>query len=123
MTEKKNTDNTQLLEVIIESIKEKKGKDIVQIDLKKTGNAIADTFIICHGDSTTQVEAISENIRDNVSKKLNTKVKYIEGKSNAQWVLVDLSDIIVHIFLEPVRYIYNLEGLWADGDIIYHNDK
>ncbi len=122
MVKNKKVTTKQLLEVIIESIKEKKGKDIVQIDFSKIGNAIADTFIICHGDSTTQVEAISDNIKDKINEKLSIKTKYIEGKRNAQWVLIDFSDIVVHIFLEPVRRTYNLEGLWADGEFHHHND-
>jgi len=122
MIKGKEVTTKQLLEVIIESIKEKKGKDIVLIDFSKIGNSIADYFLICHGDSTTQVEAIADNIKDKISEKLSMKVKYIEGKRNAQWVLIDFSDVVVHIFLEPIRRLYNLEGLWADGEFYYHND-
>lgn len=78
MTKEKEVTTKQLLEVIIESIKEKKGKEIVQIDFLKIANSIADSFIICHGDSTTQVEAIADNIKDKISEKLSMKVKYIE---------------------------------------------
>lgn len=123
MKKKEPVNTKRFLEVIIESIREKKGKNIVQIDFSKIENSIADTFLICHGDSTTQVEAIADNIEDKVKENFSMKVKHIEGKRNAQWVLIDFTDIVVHIFLEPVRRIYNLEGLWADGDFTNHEDQ
>ncbi len=123
MKRKEPVDTKRFLEVLIESIKEKKGKEIVQIDFSNIENSIADTFLICHGDSTTQVEAIADNIEDRVKENFSMKVRHIEGKRNAQWVLIDFSDIVVHVFLEPVRRMYNLEGLWADGNFTKHEDK
>jgi ribosome-associated protein len=103
------------LDLILEALKEIKGKEIITINFEKVSNAICDYFVICHGDSTTQVDALS----DAVSRKLKTEISigahHIEGKNNSVWVLMDYSDILVHIFLNENRSFYNLEELWADG--------
>jgi ribosome-associated protein len=113
----------KLLEVIIESIQEKKGKKIVSIDLRKIENSIFDYFIICHGTSTTHVSAISDNIEIKPKELLGSKPAHIEGVQNAQWVLIDYSGIVVHVFLEEQRSFYRLEDLWADGIVkIYEDD-
>ena len=117
MTKKQKTSNTKLLKIIVESIKEKKGKNIIQIDLSKLDNPLTDYFIICHGTSTTHVESIASNVEKQVKNQLLMKIKHVEGKNNAQWVLIDLHETIVHIFLEDARQRYNLEQLWADGKV------
>ncbi|MDD2562823.1 MAG: ribosome silencing factor [Salinivirgaceae bacterium] len=122
MNKNKSKNNNEFLNVIIESIKEKKGKNILQISLSKLENSIADNFIICHADSTTQVEAIADNIERKIKEKFSVNVKNIEGKRNGEWVLIDFFDIVVHVFQAPVRNTYNLEGLWADGEFVYHED-
>jgi len=104
-----------LLEHIIEGIKEKKGKEILSIDLRALDNSICRYFIICHGDSNTQVNAIANWIEYSIEEKLNEKVWHKEGFENANWILLDYVDIIVHIFQKESRDFYNLEGLWADG--------
>lgn len=115
MTETEETRKDDKLEVILEALKEKKGKDIVTIDLRKVGNAICDHFVICQGDSTTQVDALSDSVHRKVKKELNTAAHHVEGMNNSLWVLMDYSDIVVHIFLDEQRKFYNLEDLWADG--------
>jgi ribosome-associated protein len=113
----------KLLEVIIDSIQEKKGKKIVSIDLRKIENSIFDYFIICHGTSTTHVSAISDNIEIKPKELLGLKPAHVEGVQNAQWVLIDYSGIVVHVFLEEQRSFYRLEDLWADGKVkIYEDD-
>ncbi|HON19549.1 MAG TPA: ribosome silencing factor [Salinivirgaceae bacterium] len=116
---KQNT-NLQFTKTLIESILEKKGEEITEINLSKLGNTIVDRFFICHGNSTTQVEAIADNIEEKLHQHLSIHAKNIEGKQNAQWILLDYYDVIVHVFYEPVRRIYNLESLWADGEIVNH---
>ena len=123
MVKKTEISEKQLLETIVESIKERKGKSIVIIDLSKLENPITQYFVICHGTSTTQVEAIAEYVEKQVKDSFSVKVKHIEGKRNAQWILIDLYDVIVHVFLEDVRRYYNLEQLWADGEFTYINDE
>ncbi len=113
----------RLIEVIIETIKSKKGKEIVSIDLTKINNSVCDYFIICHGDSTTQVGAITDEIRKQSKEQLNVSVDHVEGLQNSQWVLMDFSGIVVHIFLREQRIFYHLEDLWADGIITKHEDN
>ncbi len=107
----------QIVDLIIEGIKDKKGKEIVSIDISKFENAVCNHFIICHGDSTTQVNAIAQGIEKILEEQLNEKVWKKQGFENAQWVLLDYIDVVVHIFLKESRDFYNLEGLWADGSI------
>ena len=119
--EKKDLD-LQLLDVIINAVKTKKGKDIVSIDLKETENSVCDYFVICHGDSTTQVDAIADEVKIKTKEILNIPVDHIEGQQNKQWILLDYISIVLHIFVEEKRNFYKLEDLWADGLISKHED-
>jgi ribosome-associated protein len=105
------------VDIIIEGIKEKKGKEIVSIDISKLENSVCRYFIICHGDSNTQVSAIAQWIEKVVEDDLNEKVWKKQGFENAQWILLDYVDIVVHIFQKEFRDFYDLESLWADGKI------
>lgn len=105
------------LDLIIEGIKEKKGKEIVSIDISKLENSVCNYFVICHGDSTTQVSAIASWIEKVVEDELNEKVWKKQGFENAQWILLDFVDVVVHIFQKETRDFYNLESLWADGKV------
>jgi ribosome-associated protein len=111
----KTKDKTVAL--IIEGIKEKKGKEIVSIDISKLENSFCRYFIICHGDSNTQVSAIAQWIEKVVEDDLHEKVWKKQGFENAQWILLDYVDIVVHIFQKEYRDFYDLESLWADGKI------
>lgn len=123
MKKKENPTDEKLLEVIIESIREKKGKKIVSIDLRKIENSIFDYFIICHGTSTTHVSAISDNIEIKPKELLGIKPAHVEGIQNSLWVLLDFSGVVVHIFLEEQRAFYRLEDLWADGKVKIYEDE
>ena len=112
----------ELHKVIIEAIKSKKGKEIVSIDLEKIDNSVCDYFIICHGESTTQVGAIVNEIRDKAKESLGIYVDHIEGQQNSNWVLLDYIGIVVHVFLKEQRDFYRLEDLWADGKITHHSN-
>jgi ribosome-associated protein len=103
---------------IIEGIKDKKGKEIVCIDLSALKNSICKYFVICHGDSNTQVNAIAMGVEKAMEDKLNEKVRRKQGFENAQWILLDYVDVVVHIFQKESRNFYNLEGLWADGNFV-----
>lgn len=100
---------------IIEAILEKKGNDVLSLDLSKLPNAICQHFIICHAESTTQVAAIAENIEDQVIKNLNEKVWQKGGYDNSIWVVLDYVDVVVHVFQTEWRNFYKLEELWADA--------
>ncbi|MEX0988033.1 MAG: ribosome silencing factor [Bacteroidales bacterium] len=117
MTKTKGTIPPDKLELILEALKEKKAKEIITINLEKIGTAICDHFVICHGDSTTQVDALSGSVSRKLKSELNTGAHHIEGNENSLWVLMDYSDIVVHIFLNETRSFYNLEELWADGEM------
>jgi ribosome-associated protein len=106
-----------IVDNIIEGIQEKKGKEIVCIDLSALENSICRYFIICHGDSNTQVGAIAQSVEKVMEDKLNEKVWRKQGLENAHWVLLDYVDVVVHIFQKEFRDFYNLEGLWADGRV------
>lgn len=106
-----------LAETVIKGIQEKKGKNIVCLNLKNIENAVCDYFIICHGDSNTQVEAIANSIDDEVKKDLGEDPWHSEGYENAEWILVDYVDVVVHVFQKDVRDFYKLEQLWGDADI------
>ncbi len=107
----------KLLKKVISSIEDKKGKDILSIDLSKIDNSITNYFVICSATSTTQVDAIYDNIMQKVYEDLNMKPFHREGYENSEWILIDYFDLVVHIFLEDIRNFYKLEDLWADGII------
>jgi len=106
-----------LADVIIHGIQEKKGIDIILMDLRNIHNAMCDYFIICHGSSKTQVEAIADSVAMEVKKAVGENPVHKEGFENAEWILMDYFDVVVHIFEESRREFYNLERLWADAVI------
>lgn len=112
-----------LLKSIIKGIFEKKGLDVLKIDLRKLENRIADYFIICHGTSVTQVDSICDSVEDIVRKEAGEKPLHVEGLDNCFWALVDYGNVVVHIFLEEYRNFYSLESLWADGKIEVMEDN
>ncbi len=112
-----------LLGSVVKGIFEKKGKDVLKIDLRNLENRIADYFVICHGSSTTQVDTICDSVEDIVRKVAGEKPLHVEGLDNCFWVLLDYGNVIVHIFLEEYRNFYSLESLWADASIEAMEDK
>jgi ribosome-associated protein len=121
---KKRSDGADvLLKNVIKGIFEKKGHNVLKIDLRKLENRIADYFVICHGTSGTQVDSICDSVEDIVRKEAGEKPLHIEGLENSYWVLVDYGNVIVHIFLEEYRGFYSLESLWADAEVEVMVDK
>jgi len=115
---KKRADTSEFLsEIIIKGIQDKKGKDITSINLKNIEHAVTDYFIVCHGSSNTQVQAIAESIEDEVRKSIGLKPWHREGVQNAEWILLDYVDVVVHVFQENTRDFYQIEKLWADAEI------
>ena len=117
MEESESLNVEQKRQLIIEAIQEKKGHQIVTIDLSQVENSLCDCFIICHGESVTQVGAISESIEKKLNEEAKVKPHHVEGRQNSQWILLDFFDILVHVFQEEYRYFFRLEELWADGDV------
>ncbi|MCK5136033.1 MAG: ribosome silencing factor [Bacteroidales bacterium] len=118
MEESESMNVGQKSQLIIDAIQEKKGKQIVTIDLSQVENSICDSFIICHGESVTQVGAITGSIEKKLKENAGIRAHHTEGLQNSQWVLIDFFDVLVHIFLEEYRSFFNLEGLWADGKVV-----
>jgi ribosome-associated protein len=117
---KKNPDKEflDLKDIIVKAMLEKQAENIVSIDLRKFNNRLAEMFIICHGNSVTQVEAIADYIEELSKKQLNQKPFHREGFENKEWILLDYFDIVVHVFLEEKRDFYSIEQLWGDGEIV-----
>ena len=111
------------LKVIADAMLEKKGQDVVSLDLRPIGTAISDHFIVCNADSTPAVVAIADNIEDRMIEKCKRKVVRTQGKENAFWVIMDYGDIVVHIFQTPYRAFYRLEDLWADAPREAYSDE
>lgn len=105
----------ELNDLIIESIQDIKGKNLVKLDLRQLDDAPASYFIICEGDSNTQVKAISDNIHKRLKDEAGDLPAHYEGQQNSLWICMDYFDIVVHIFYKETREYYELEDLWSDA--------
>ncbi|MDT0642460.1 ribosome silencing factor [Zunongwangia sp. F363] len=114
---KTETNSDQLIAQIIKGIEEVKGNDIDILDLREIENTVCDYFIICNGSSNTQVNAIVNSVQKSVSKALKDKPWHIEGSENAEWVLMDYVNVVVHVFQRHIREFYDIESLWGDAKI------
>ncbi|WP_322549496.1 ribosome silencing factor [Flavobacterium psychraquaticum] len=114
---KKNINNDDLLANIIKGIEEVKGDNIKILDLRTIDNTVCDYFVICDGNSNTQVNAIVGSIQKIVSKELKDKPWHVEGAENGEWVLMDYVNIVVHVFQKHIREYYRIENLWGDAKI------
>ena len=104
-----------LIETIVSAIEDKKGKNIVSLDLSGFDGAVCSHFVVCNADSTTQVAAIADGIEEKVHEVLGENVWRVEGKQTGLWVAMDYVDVVVHIFQTELRDYYRLEELWADA--------
>jgi len=120
---KKNISNDDLLANIIKGIEEVKGENIDILDLRAIDNTVCDYFVVCNGNSNTQVNAIVGSIQKIVSKELKDKPWHVEGAENGEWVLMDYVNIVVHVFQKHIREYYNIEGLWGDAKITTIQNK
>lgn len=105
-----------LADAIIYGIQEKKGENIVQLNLQGLDGAVTDYFIICEANSSTQINAIKDSIEEVVKEKLGEKPWHVEGTQNGEWVLIDYVNVVAHVFDPEKREFFNLEGLWADAE-------
>ena len=106
----------QLVTSVVNGIQDVKGEDIVVLDLREIPHAVADFFVVCHGNSTTQVSAIARGVEKGTRADLGQRPWQAEGYGQAQWVLLDYSDVVVHVFYREARAFYGLEELWADAE-------
>ena len=107
----------QLVEVITQGIQEKKGQEIVIVDMQGIEGAICNYFVICTGNSPTQVSAIMDSVEDMARDKAGEKPIRVVGEQQAQWIAMDYVDVMVHIFLPETREYYNIERLWEDAKV------
>lgn len=116
MTRKQATAD-ELIAVILQGIDDVKGEDVQLLDLREIENTVCDYFVICSGNSNTQVNAISGAVQKAVSKELKDKPWHVEGQGNAEWILMDYVNVVVHIFQKQARSFYDIESLWGDAKI------
>ena len=112
-----------VLKVITDAMLEKKGQQVVSLDLSSIGTAISDYFVVCNADSTTAVAAITDNIIVRMEEKCGRKVLRMQGLENDFWIILDYGDIVVHVFLTQYREFYRLEDLWADAERVEYTDE
>ncbi len=101
--------------LVIDSIQDIKGKNIVKLDLRKLDESPTDFFIICEGDSNTQVKAISDRIYKRLKDEVGQIASHVEGTQSARWICMDYFNTVVHIFYREARAFYELESLWSDA--------
>jgi ribosome-associated protein len=123
MPRKDKSNSKKLTAAIIEGMLNKKGQEVVSLNLTHLPNAVCDYFIICHGNNKIQVEAIADAVLDETIRELGARPWHKEGFENAEWILLDYVDVVVHIFMEEARWFYNLEKLWADAEVLSYNDE
>ena len=112
-----STLSKKLSEVVVKGMQEKKALDIVVLDLRKAKNAIADFFVLCSGTSDTQLDAIADSVDQEVYKVFNENPWHAEGRTNKEWILLDYSNVVVHIFKKDKREFFALEKLWGDATV------
>ncbi len=114
---KEKINSEELSKIVVKGMQEKKATNIVVMDLKGIKNAVADYFVICSGNSDTQIDAISESIEGEVYKNARQDPWHKEGKQNKEWILLDYVDVVAHVFKKDRRSFYALEDLWGDAVI------
>ncbi|MGC4100461.1 ribosome silencing factor [Ferruginibacter sp.] len=116
------TRNSKIFKTIIKAIQDKKGENIISLDLRKIPEAVADFFIICQANSNTQIKAIADFVEEEVKQKCGEAAYKHEGRQAQQWILIDYVDIVVHVMLPEPRKFYQLEEMWSDASGMEHND-
>ncbi len=123
MTQTQKASAEQLANIVINGIQKKKAQQIISMDLSMIPNAVCNYFIICHGLSGTQVEAIADSAIETVREQTGEKPWHSEGYENAEWILIDYVDVVLHVFQKNVRNFYQLEELWADAEMNKFDDE
>jgi ribosome-associated protein len=117
------TKNSKLIKTIINAIQEKKGENIISLDLRKVNEAVADFFIICEASNQPQVRAISDFVEHEIKEKCDEYPYRHEGMKNLQWVLIDYVNVVVHVMLAETRKFYKLEEMWSDAVAHEHDEN
>lgn len=111
----KDDESKILCDTIVEGMQENKAQDIVVLDLRNIESAVCDYFVICSGESSTQVDGISSTVMRHTRKELSEKPWSVEGKTNREWILLDYVSVVAHVFYKETREFFDLEELWADA--------
>ncbi|MGZ8545219.1 MAG: ribosome silencing factor [Flavisolibacter sp.] len=109
--------NSKIFKTIIRAIQDKKGEDIISLDLRKIPEAVADFFIICSAGNQPQIRAITDSVESEVKDNCNENPYHLEGKQNLHWVLIDYVNVVVHIMMPEQRKFYKLEEMWSDAPL------
>ncbi|SDE77836.1 ribosome-associated protein [Mucilaginibacter pineti] len=112
--------STYISELAIHGIQEKKGNEIVRLDLRNLKSSVTDYFVVCHADSTTQVKAIANSVEDEIFKAIQQEPWRKEGLEHGEWILLDYVDVVIHVFRTDKREFYGVEDLWGDAEIKYY---
>ena len=112
---KTDVDSQTLGDAIVEGMQDNKAKNIVVLDLREISSAVCDFFVICSGESSTQVDGIGSSVTKYTRKELKEKPWHIEGKTNSEWILLDYVSVVAHVFYKDARPFYDLEDLWSDA--------
>ena len=116
MSQKKNSElSSKLADVVVLGMQEKKGNEIVKMDMRAINSTISDYYVVCHADSNAQVNAIARSVEEEVYKAFGEDTWHKEGHGNGEWILLDFVDVVVHIFKTEKRDQYRLEDLWGDA--------
>lgn len=113
----------ELVKAIVHGMEEKKGRNIVYLDLRNIPNSVCEFFVLCDAESTTQVNALAYSVEESVKKKTGESPWHMEGLSNNQWILIDYVNVVAHVFQTPYREFYNIEKLWADAELTVVSEK
>ncbi|WP_395627652.1 ribosome silencing factor [Daejeonella sp.] len=117
MVKNKNAqESTSISEIVVYGIQEKKGNEIVRLDLRNIHSSVADYFVVCHAESTVQLKAIAQSVEDEVFKALKLEPYRKEGYQQTDWIIIDYFDVVVHIFKTDKREYYGIEDLWGDAE-------
>jgi ribosome-associated protein len=108
--------NSKIIKTIVAAIHEKKGEEVISLNLKKIPEAVADFFIICEANNANLVKAIADNVEKRVQEQCGEKPYKYEGKAGEKWILIDYVDVVVHCMMSDIRGFYNLEELWQDAE-------
>lgn len=113
----------ELVKAIVHGMEEKKGRNIVYLDLRNIPNSVCEFFVLCDAESTTQVNALAYSVEESAKKKTGESPWHMEGLSNNQWILIDYVNVVAHVFQTPYREFYNIEKLWADAELTVVSEK
>lgn len=122
-TSNPNDLSKRIAEVIVHGMQEKKGKEIVSLDLRNISSSVSDFFVVCHADSSNQVKAIADSVEDEIFKAFGEDPWHKEGFQNSEWILLDYVSVVVHIFRTEKRDHYGVEDLWGDAEVVSYESE